>query len=334
MSNKWFGVIYVLTNITNGMQYVGKSVDHEQRWKTHIALARGKSQHYIHRAIRKYKVKNFSIEVVQHCRTLETLNKAEIHWIKKLNTLTSHGYNMTKGGDGVMAGFKDSKCTRRKKSAAMLIHWAIPSERKAHVASLNSVAAVSNMSAAQKRRFAKMTKKERAAFSAKMTSALKKRYKDPEAHAVMRKGQRRRFKDPIKRAANAKAHRTKKFRAVQAADSKARWQDKNYRKRLLATKRSDKSRRKQARASKNWHADETKNAKWLASVQAPKTGKKISKSLLAWHAEPKNKKKHLKAHRKKAFRTKKAKDTRAFWLAMKPAERKTYWHKIHPHGNK
>ena len=100
---KWFGVIYVLTNLLNGKQYVGKTKlkDHTQRWDAHIKAAlKGKSKHCIHLAIRKYGVESFSAEVIQHCRTLDTLNAAECRWIKKLNTLAPHGYNMTKGGDG------------------------------------------------------------------------------------------------------------------------------------------------------------------------------------------------------------------------------------------
>ncbi len=105
---KWFGAVYVLTNTVTGMQYVGKTErctrDDKDlpRWEQHIDASQCRApKTSIHRAIKKYGASKFTAEVVRHCRFKHTLNAAEKYWIKKLNTVTPNGYNLTAGGDGV-----------------------------------------------------------------------------------------------------------------------------------------------------------------------------------------------------------------------------------------
>lgn len=332
----WTGVVYCLTNLVNGMRYVGKTTleDYERRWDAHIKMSlKPRPKHYIHRAIRKYGVEKFSAEVVQHCRTAETLNKAERRWIKKLGSQTPHGYNMTRGGDGV-AGRKPTKSELNKKSISLKLHWAIPANRAAHLAVLQSEECRALMSAGQRRKWAGMSAKEKIAFSKKMSSVVIERYKEPRAHEVQRQGQAKRFADPKKWAANAQAHRTTKFRALQSEKSKAKWLDPEYRRVWEFTNLSTEGRAKRSTAAKKWHADPEKhNRQNYASNHAPAACAKRSATLLAHYAKPKNRTKHQKSHRTPAFRAKKSENTKQFWGAMTPAERKAYWREIHPKGN-
>jgi group I intron endonuclease len=161
-NKKWFGIIYVITNLVNGKQYVGKTQKSlEARWSGHIIDALGKSKYLIHKAIRSHKPENFSRKEIQHCRTLKTLNQAEIRWIKKLGTLIPNGYNMTTGGEGGV--YAPTKADRKKMSAAQTLRFAKEEERAA-------------LSATQKRRFENMTEEERAGFRAIMVVAQKLRF--------------------------------------------------------------------------------------------------------------------------------------------------------------
>ena len=93
--------IYVITNLINQKQYVGKTMfTVEKRWKEHLIDA--KKQRVIHRplynAIQKYAAENFNIAVLEQCLPEESSEK-EKFWIQKLNTYYN-GYNATLGGDG------------------------------------------------------------------------------------------------------------------------------------------------------------------------------------------------------------------------------------------
>jgi hypothetical protein len=87
-------------------------------------LVKNGSGNYIHNAVRKYKVKNFSAEVVQRCKTLNSLDLAEQKWIKKLHCCVydpqyGGGYNLTFGGGGFRG--KHSTASKAKISAALRV---------------------------------------------------------------------------------------------------------------------------------------------------------------------------------------------------------------------
>jgi hypothetical protein len=343
---KVLGCIYLLRNLKNGKGYVGKDKTGDpenHRWASHINTAlRGKSKYILHRAIRKaHRESNgctlgFSAEILWR-GPVEKLNEKETYYIEKLCTYvldsSGGGYNLTKGGDG-MVGHRHGRATRKRMSQTHAAWFSVAKNRTIHKLSLNTLEARANASAAQKRRFARMTKKDRAAFSAKMSRVEKNRYKDPAAHAVMRRGQRRRFKDPAKRAANAAAHRTTKFRTTQSEGAKAQWSNKASRKRSLAAHRAPKYVKLLTRKLKRAWADPEVRTRHVVANLSPKAQKSRKASLLSWYAEPKNKKKHLKSHRTEEFRAKKSRNTKSFWRRMTTAERSVYWRQIHPHGTK
>ena len=91
-----YGVIYKITNMLNGMKYVGQTTRAiEERFNEH---ARAKT--HLGNAIRLHGVENFTIELIEECETQEQLNEREIFWIAELNTKHPIGYNFTDGGEG------------------------------------------------------------------------------------------------------------------------------------------------------------------------------------------------------------------------------------------
>ena len=89
-----FGVIYVITNLLNGMQYVGQTTRSvEQRFKEHL-----KADSYIGCALRDFGAENFSVEIVAECASKKELNEKEIFFIEKFDCMAPNGYNLTAGG--------------------------------------------------------------------------------------------------------------------------------------------------------------------------------------------------------------------------------------------
>lgn len=92
--------IYVITNLINQKQYVGKTTKTiEQRWKTHIADSKRNNikNRPLYKAFAKYGIDNFIIQELEYCSAEEASNK-EQYWINKLDTY-HNGYNATLGGD-------------------------------------------------------------------------------------------------------------------------------------------------------------------------------------------------------------------------------------------
>ena len=86
--------IYCITNQINGKQYVGQSVDIEERFKQHI---QNKSDSEIHKAIKEYGVHNFRFEPLVECSQKE-LDEQEVKFIRLLGTY-ENGYNQTRGNE-------------------------------------------------------------------------------------------------------------------------------------------------------------------------------------------------------------------------------------------
>lgn len=93
--------LYQLT-APNGKAYLGiTNYMPEQRWNKHAASSRSNSSLAIHRAIRKYGWDNFKKEVLVE-GSFAYVKELEIKAIALFNTFTPFGYNLTKGGDGVL----------------------------------------------------------------------------------------------------------------------------------------------------------------------------------------------------------------------------------------
>lgn len=94
------GVIYLRTNLVNGMQYVGQTkniVARESNWKN---LDKKYSNSVITDARAEFGLDNFKMEILKECDTNDELDEWERYYIKELNTRYPNGYNMCDGGKG------------------------------------------------------------------------------------------------------------------------------------------------------------------------------------------------------------------------------------------
>ena len=111
--------VYLLTNTVNGKYYVGKTTHHNLDWYLSVKrwAARNKKDHVmpVVRAMAKYGVENFSVDVLAVSDKVEELNNLERLWIIILNSRDATlGYNICSGGDVGRLGIPQSQETKDK----------------------------------------------------------------------------------------------------------------------------------------------------------------------------------------------------------------------------
>ena len=90
--------IYKIVNKVNGKIYVGQTTETiEQRFKRHMGYQKDEHDTKFYRAVRKYGVDNFYVEMIEEVEDREQLNAREEYWIRELDTVNS-GYNSYYGG--------------------------------------------------------------------------------------------------------------------------------------------------------------------------------------------------------------------------------------------
>jgi group I intron endonuclease len=104
------GVIYLRTNIVNGMQYVGQTKDLTKREYSWKSLKCKYGNPLLSNDREKYGLDNFTLDILKECDDVE-LNEWEKHYIKEFNTIYPNGYNENEGG---RLGFHHSERTREK----------------------------------------------------------------------------------------------------------------------------------------------------------------------------------------------------------------------------
>lgn len=98
------GCIYKITNLQNGMIYIGQTINIKRRIKEYKYKSRNlesKSKYKIMEEINKYGFENFSFDVIEDNIEDKDLDEREIFWINKLESRNPHiGYNSKEGGRG------------------------------------------------------------------------------------------------------------------------------------------------------------------------------------------------------------------------------------------
>lgn len=96
--------VYLITNTINGNKYVGVTqTTIAKRWREHKCAAKSGMDRPLYRAMRKYGIEAFVIEVVATADSVESLKALECRYIADLGTFARNGsgYNLTLGGDGL-----------------------------------------------------------------------------------------------------------------------------------------------------------------------------------------------------------------------------------------
>ena len=87
--------IYKITNIENGMCYVGQAVDLRERWRQHIKRGVGAdppTRNKLYPAMLASGVENFTFEVIEECSEAE-LDQKEQFWQEYFHT-KDYGYSI------------------------------------------------------------------------------------------------------------------------------------------------------------------------------------------------------------------------------------------------
>lgn len=107
-SKLYEGFIYEIINNINKKIYIGQTTTTiEHRWGQHSSSHKEDHNMPIVYAISKYGKENFTIKEIEKLEALtktdllKLLNQAEIYYIKKFNSLSPIGYNVSAGGNNV-----------------------------------------------------------------------------------------------------------------------------------------------------------------------------------------------------------------------------------------
>ena len=112
------GIVYCYTNKINGKKYVGQTIHPEQRKRNHLHSAFKRDDGYIfHDALRKHGIENFDYRVLEECNE-SALSEREAHYIKEMNALMPHGYNMLPSSN-VMDEATRKKISNTKKGTTL-----------------------------------------------------------------------------------------------------------------------------------------------------------------------------------------------------------------------
>lgn len=113
--NKYYGYIYKIYNTVNDKIYIGQTRrDINIRWHQHLSsINREQDKNTVlYRAMNKYGSDKFHIQLINEYsfeskdELVETLNKEEIRYISKYNSVKPNGYNMQYGGKSATESLK------------------------------------------------------------------------------------------------------------------------------------------------------------------------------------------------------------------------------------
>ncbi len=176
--------IYRITNVTNGMSYIGKTgMNFGDRWDNHRSLLRtGKHDNpYLQNAWNKYGEDNFEFAILQVVNDVSDLNDLERMYIAEYRS-RSLSYNLHDGGDGgYNLGKHLSEETKRKigeKNRANMTGRKFSNDTRA------------KMSASQQSRYEHWTEEQRLEYGRKMSERSRGYHWSEQARAAFAHKQR------------------------------------------------------------------------------------------------------------------------------------------------
>lgn len=122
-----YGIVYCFTNKTDGKEYIGQTTRKlEDRVKDHLETS-SKTKRYFQHALKKYGVNAFTVSVLGRAGNKKRLDKLEVYWINKKNTLSPNGYNLMRGGN---LGGKHSEESKKRMSESAKLRPHLPHTKK------------------------------------------------------------------------------------------------------------------------------------------------------------------------------------------------------------
>jgi group I intron endonuclease len=104
---------YIITNKQNGKAYVGITTRKiARRWYEHCYVGNSCGQ-LLNKAINKYGIDAFEIQVVASAKTIPDLKELEKQLIVQYQTKVPNGYNLTDGGDG-LTGYRHTEEQKKR----------------------------------------------------------------------------------------------------------------------------------------------------------------------------------------------------------------------------
>jgi len=218
---------YKLTS-PSGKSYHGITTSTvSKRLKKHCDDARRGSKGLLHRAICKYGIENFKIEILNDTCDRATLIRLEVEGIARDNTFNPRGYNMTLGGDGA-SGRLLNKASRQLLAEARNKNWADEGYRE------KMLTVVSNLPNARKIAKALKSPEQLLNETEKRSISLKLAWEKP-GHRELCSGDAHAAKLSAARAARSpQTIQDERDRRVAAA--KARWDSPGHREKVAASK--------------------------------------------------------------------------------------------------
>jgi group I intron endonuclease len=108
---------YIITNKQNGKSYVGITTRKiARRWYEHCYVGNSCGQ-LLNKAINKYGIDAFEIQVVASAKTIPDLKELEKQLIVQYKTKVPNGYNLTDGGDGLI-GYRHTEEQKKRNGDA------------------------------------------------------------------------------------------------------------------------------------------------------------------------------------------------------------------------
>ncbi len=239
--------VYALT-FPDGKQYVGVSQDPAARLKTHATT---KKRTIVNSAIKKYGFEFVNLKILKTFPNYEEAFAYEIASITELGTLSPGGYNLTRGGDGVVGS---PPAVRKRQSKAIKKAFAArsPEQKKRHREAMKASWAKPG---AKKQRSAAMEKGWR-------KPGVKERHSKKKKEANTKPGAWEKQSIAMKKAAVKPGQRERRrrvmlaiwsdpeFRKRQSEIQKKIQNDPEFKKRMKAVWASPEFKKKQSDASK------------------------------------------------------------------------------------